>query len=169
MTMRLKRDARSFTSAGNGNFAAVSLFGRKTMFMIALLLAQAAVPAPVPVAPGAAVSAAPGAAGSARGAEDPASAAAPPIGAPEGSARDVYAKRCTICHGEDGKGHTKKGKQLRVPDFTTAKFQKETKDDEIIDIIENGNKKRKMPAFKSKLTMEQIHGMVPFVRSFAKQ
>ncbi len=117
------------------------------MIALALLLAQAALPPPAPIAP-AAVAAAPGS---------------------EASVEEVYAKRCIFCHAEDGTGHTKKGKQLRVPDFTSAKWQKHTDDDEIIDIVENGNPKRKMPAFKDKLTEEQIYALVPFLRSFAKQ
>ena len=115
------------------------------MIALALLLAQAALPPPAPTAPAAA-------------------------DADAGmSAADVYAKRCVFCHAEDGKGQTRKGKQLRVPDFTSAKWQKHTRDDEITDIIENGNKKRKMPAFKDKLSAGQIHALVPFLRAFAQK
>jgi mono/diheme cytochrome c family protein len=114
------------------------------MIALALLLAQAAVPPPAPGAPRAAEASNAGL-----------------------SAKDVYVKRCTFCHAEDGTGQTKKGKQLRVPDFTSAKWQKHTEDKEITDIIENGNKKRKMPAFKDKLTPEQIAALVPYLRAFA--
>lgn len=119
------------------------------MIALALLLAQAAVPPPAPVAPGAAAAAA----------------------SSDGDlpAKDVYAKRCTFCHAEDGTGHTKKGKELRVPDFTSAKWQKHTEDREITGIIEKGNKKRRMPAFKDKLTPGQIQALVPYLRSFAQK
>ena len=121
------------------------------MIALALLLAQVAVPAPAPIAPGA-------------------GAAAPVTEAdPSGSAEDVYARRCVICHAADGKGQTKKGIQLRVPDFTSAKWQKHTRDDEITGIIENGNKKRKMPAYKDKLTADQIKALVPYLRAFARK
>ena len=121
------------------------------MIVLALLLAQVAVPPPAPIAPGA-------------------GAAAPVTDADSSmSAKDVYEKRCVSCHAEDGKGQTKKGKQLRVPDFTSAKWQKHTRDDEITEIIENGNKKRKMPAFKDKLTADQIKELVPYLRGFAQK
>ena len=126
------------------------------MIALALLLAQAAVPPPAPIAPGAAAVAAGG-------------PAAPAMAEGDLSAKDVFAKKCVFCHAEDGTGNTKKGRKLKVPNFTTAKWQKHTTDKEITDIIADGNKKRKMPAFKDKLTPDQIKALVPFLRGFAKQ
>ena len=43
---------------------------------------------------------------------------------------------------------TKKGQQYKAPDFTNAKWQKHTTDDEIVDAITDGVPKTKMPAFR---------------------
>lgn len=107
------------------------------MIALALLLAQAVTPAPAPVA------------------------AAPR------TAEEIFTMKCKFCHGEDGKSQTKKGRQLKAPDFTTDRWQKHTTDDEITEIIVKGNKKRKMPAFGDKLTPEEIQSMVPYLRAFA--
>ncbi len=79
----------------------------------------------------------------------------------------VYGRKCDFCHGEDGRGQTKKGKKLKAPNFTSAKWQKHTTDDEIVAAITNGIPKRKMPAFKEKLTPGQIAALVPYLRAFA--
>jgi mono/diheme cytochrome c family protein len=84
------------------------------------------------------------------------------------SAQDVWDKRCVFCHGADGKGKTKKGKQFKAPDFTSAKFQQDTAEEEIEDAIANGVPKSKMPAFKGKLSDAEIQELVKFVRAFGK-
>lgn len=79
---------------------------------------------------------------------------------------DIWDKRCTFCHGADGKARTKKGRQYKAQDFTKPKWQKSTTDDEIVDAVTNGVPKTKMPAFKEKLSPDEIKSMVPFVRAF---
>jgi mono/diheme cytochrome c family protein len=78
--------------------------------------------------------------------------------------------KCAFCHGEDGRGDTEKGRKLRAPDFTSAKFQKETTDKEMVDAIQNGIKSKKgavlMPAFKSKLSPDEVKALAAYVRSF---
>lgn len=106
---------------------------------LAAALAQAQIPSPAPVAAG-----------------------------PSGT-QEVWDKRCTFCHGADGQSQTKKGKQYKAPNFTRAKWQKHTTDDEIVEAITNGVRKTKMPAFKDKLSAEEIKSMVPFLRAFAKK
>ncbi len=108
---------------------------------LAAALAQAATPPPAPVAPQAAA---------------------------QDTVQDIFEKRCIFCHGQDGRGQTKKGKQVKAPDFTSPKWNKETTDEEIKDAITNGVPKTKMLAFKSKLTPEQIDALAIYVRSFGK-
>ena len=81
--------------------------------------------------------------------------------------RDVWDQRCTLCHGADGRSRTKKGRALKAPDFTRARWQKHTTDDEIVEAITNGVPKKKMPAFKEKLSPDQIRAMIPFLRAFS--
>ena len=88
--------------------------------------------------------------------------------------KEVFAKaKCTLCHGEDGRGDTKKGRKLKVPDFTSSKWFEETTDKEILQTIRNGVKDKKgnveMPAFRTKLTPGQIQQLAAYVRTFRKQ
>jgi mono/diheme cytochrome c family protein len=87
-------------------------------------------------------------------------------------ARELFAKsKCNVCHGDDGRGKTEKGEKLKAPDFTNAKFQKETTDKEMAETIENGVKdkagKLLMPGFKEKLSSADVRALVGLVRSFA--
>ena len=103
-------------------------------------------------------------------AQVPTPAPAPQVARPP-DAKELYVKmKCAFCHGEDGKGDTEKGRKLRAADFTSAKFQKHTTDKEMVDAITNGIKNKKgavlMPAFKSKLTPEEVQALVAYVRAF---
>jgi mono/diheme cytochrome c family protein len=107
---------------------------------LSLILAQSPTPAPAPVAP-----------------------------QPEGKKLFTKAK-CIKCHGEDGKGDTDKGQELKAPDFTSPGFRKEATDDEMTDVILNGSKDHKtlkilMPPYKDKLTQEEVQVLVRYVRS----
>jgi mono/diheme cytochrome c family protein len=134
------------------------------MIALALLLAQASVPSPVPVPP---AGAPPSTSPSRPAADTPAQAGTPAPTADAPSAKEIYEKRCVLCHAADGTGRTKKGKQLKAPNFTSDRWQRHTTDEEIIKAIADGIPKRKMPAFKDKLTPEQIQSLVPYLRSFA--
>jgi len=81
--------------------------------------------------------------------------------------QEIFEHRCAVCHGADGKARTKKGRQLKAKDFTRARFQQHTTDKEIVDAITNGIPKHKMPAFKDKLSPEEIQALVGYVRAFA--
>ena len=106
-----------------------------------LLLAQANLPSPAPVAPSAAAEATP--------------------------AAEIFGRRCAVCHGFDGQGHTGRGQEFGVPDFSSAAWQKSTTDEHIIHVITYGGKKRGMMPFSDRLTKEEIAAMVPFLRSLA--
>jgi cytochrome c6 len=84
----------------------------------------------------------------------------------------LWEAKCSKCHGLDGKGHTKTGARYKIDDFTSAKWQKEMDDKEIRKTIEEGVKSKKgkvkMPAFKGKLSDDQIAALVAYVRSFGK-
>ena len=82
--------------------------------------------------------------------------------------KTLFDQKCKFCHGEDGKGQTKKGKLVKAADFTGPRWQKLTTDDEIRKAITNGVPKTKMKAFKDKLTPEQIEALVKYVRAFGK-
>jgi mono/diheme cytochrome c family protein len=109
--------------------------------MIALLfvlLAQANLPTPAPV---------------------------PPPARETTMSAEIYGRRCSVCHGFDGKGQTRRGEELGVPDFTSTAWQKGTTDEHIIHVITYGGKKRGMISFSDRMTAEEIAAMVPFLRS----
>ena len=77
-----------------------------------------------------------------------------------------FKAKCAMCHGADGAGSTPTGKALKVRDLGSADVQGQT-DAQLNDIVTNG--KGKMPAYKGKLTAEQIKELVGFIRSLAKK
>jgi cytochrome c6 len=79
----------------------------------------------------------------------------------------LYKSKCAACHGPDGAGNIPMGKTLGVTDLTSADVQKQT-DAQLTDSIANG-KGKKMPAYKGKLTDDQIKGLVGYIRSLAKK
>ena len=78
----------------------------------------------------------------------------------------IYTERCQKCHGADGKGDTPAGKKFEARDFHSPEVQKET-DTELIKITSEGQKK--MPAFKDKLSEDEIKAMVAYVRQLGKK
>jgi cytochrome c6 len=79
----------------------------------------------------------------------------------------LYKSKCAACHGPDGTGNVPTGKSLGVTDLTSADVQKQT-DAQLTDSIANG-KGKKMPAYKGKITDDQIKGLVGYIRSLAKK
>jgi mono/diheme cytochrome c family protein len=77
----------------------------------------------------------------------------------------TYKAKCAGCHAADGSGSSPAGKAMGVPDLRGADVQKMT-DAQLIDATTNG--KGKMPAYKGKLTDDQIKGLVAYIRTLAK-
>ncbi len=80
--------------------------------------------------------------------------------AKEGSS--IFESKCFACHGKDAKGQTAMGKTLKIRDLHSAEVQKQTKE-ELTKIIEDG--KGKMPAYKGKLSKDQINDLVDYIKS----
>ena len=89
-------------------------------------------------------------------------------------AADVQAnwdKHCLKCHGKDGKGDTKMGKQSGVKDYTDAKVQAEMKDDKAVKVIKEGiveKGKKKMDPYGDKLKDDEIKALIAHIRTFKK-
>ena len=79
---------------------------------------------------------------------------------------ELYAKNCMICHKDSGKGGkvTIDGKSLNPIDLTSDKM-KNRSDDKLVSQISEGSTDDGMPAFKGKLTDDQIKSIVKHVRS----
>lgn len=80
--------------------------------------------------------------------------------------KEIFAVNCQICHKEDGTGGpvTINGKKL-VPDNLTADKIKAMTDEKLIGYVTNGVEDEGMPAFKDKLSSEEIKMVVAHVRT----
>lgn len=87
-------------------------------------------------------------------------AAVVPAESPDPAA--VYKTNCAACHGADGKGQGPMGKALHVKDLASDEVQA-LSDQDLKKIIADG--KGKMPAYKSKLSDDDIAALVTFIRS----
>jgi mono/diheme cytochrome c family protein len=73
--------------------------------------------------------------------------------------------KCALCHGKDGRGDTKQGKDMKVPDLRSEQVQKLT-DDEIAKDVAGGH--LRMPAFSTQLKPDQVKILVQFIRDLSK-
>jgi cytochrome c553 len=83
----------------------------------------------------------------------------------------TWDKNCAPCHGKDGKGDTKIGQMLHVPDFTDAKAQAAFDDAQATKAIKEGIKdKDGKPLMKPFATLsdDEIKALVAHVRGFKK-
>lgn len=79
----------------------------------------------------------------------------------------LFKTKCSSCHAADGSGSGTMGKQLGVTDLRADATQKQT-DTQLTETITNG-KGKKMPAYKGKLTDDQIKDLVGYLRELAKK
>ncbi len=82
-------------------------------------------------------------------------------------AASVYKTKCAVCHAPDGSGDSVMGKKLGAKDLRSDEVQKKS-DAELNGVITNGMGKT-MPAYKDKLTADQIKGLVAYIRDLAKK
>ena len=90
-------------------------------------------------------------------------ALAPIAFAADGAA--TYKAKCASCHGVDGKGQSPMGKKMNLRDLGSPEVQKQT-DKELYDWTADG--KGKMPAYKDKLSADDIKALVAYMRTFKK-
>jgi mono/diheme cytochrome c family protein len=93
-----------------------------------------------------------------------ASAAAPSAAVPQcGETSQVFAQRCAMCHGPDGKGIASR----HTPDFTDPSWQQSRSDKDLLGAVTGGTQSG-MPAFGDQLTSAQIDSLVHcMIRAFA--
>lgn len=78
----------------------------------------------------------------------------------------TYKANCLACHGEDGSGVLLRGKFPNLPDFSSLAWQFAKTNLEITNRIEYGDEPL-MPAFRYRLTRDQILALSIYIRSFA--
>ena len=86
-------------------------------------------------------------------------------------AKANYDKHCAKCHGPDGRGQTRMGKQSGAKDYTDAKVQEEMTDEKAYKSIKDGQKingKEAMKPFGGTLTDDEIKALIAHMRKFKK-
>jgi len=78
----------------------------------------------------------------------------------------LYKSKCASCHAADGSGDTPAGKKTGTRAFSSPEVQKMT-DAQLTEVTTNG--KNKMPAYKGKLTDDQIKSLVAYVKELGKK
>lgn len=84
---------------------------------------------------------------------------------------EVHKANCAKCHGAGGKGDGPAGKLLKTKpaDWTDKAAMGKLSDNDLFNVIKNGGgsvgKSKLMPAWKDKLSDQQIWDVVAFIRS----
>jgi quinol-cytochrome oxidoreductase complex cytochrome b subunit/mono/diheme cytochrome c family protein len=78
----------------------------------------------------------------------------------------LYNDNCTACHGVDGSGKQIRAGMPTIPDLTSLAWQLSQTDLEITHRIQDGNEPL-MPAYRDKLSQQQILALTVYVRAFA--
>jgi mono/diheme cytochrome c family protein len=87
-----------------------------------------------------------------------------PLGAVGQAGADTYKAKCASCHGAAGKPSAV-GEKMGAKDFASADVQGKS-DQQLSDAIKSGQ--GKMPAYKGKLTDDQVKDLVTYIRSLKK-
>jgi mono/diheme cytochrome c family protein len=80
--------------------------------------------------------------------------------------REVYADKCQRCHGADGQGHTRLGEEVNPPDLSDPALHRRRGAARMIASVTNG--RGGMPAFRQKLSRQQIADSVAYVRTLRR-
>ncbi len=84
---------------------------------------------------------------------------------------EVHRANCAKCHGPAGKGDGPAGKLLKTKpaDWTDKAKMNKMSDSDLFNVIKNGGgavgKSKLMPAWAGKLSDDQIHDVIAFIRS----
>ncbi len=84
-------------------------------------------------------------------------------------AKEIFTTNCMICHKDSGKGGkvTIEGKSIDPTDLTSEKMKGKS-EDKMFQYVSDGSPDDGMPAFKGKLTDDQIKSVVKHVRTLQK-
>jgi len=79
-------------------------------------------------------------------------------------AQGLFMENCSVCHGKNGSAHTFHGWIVGAQNLTSAEWQTETTDEQILNAIRTGPSV--MPAFGKKLSPTEIEALAKYVRTF---
>jgi mono/diheme cytochrome c family protein len=78
---------------------------------------------------------------------------------------DTYKAKCAMCHGADGLAATTMGKNMKILSFKDPKMLSASDHQFIVSTKDGLNK---MPAYKGKLTDQQIKDVIAYIRTLQK-
>ena len=85
--------------------------------------------------------------------------------------RDIFFKHCKACHGDKGDGKTFAANVLNPPpkNFTSENSKQELTEERMIQSVAEGRKGTAMMPWKSRLTKQEIHLVVLYIRKSLMQ
>lgn len=85
--------------------------------------------------------------------------------------RDIFFKHCRACHGDKGDGKTFAANVLNPPpkNFTSENSKQELTEDRMILSVTEGRRGTAMMPWKSRLTQQEIHAVVLYIRKSLMQ
>jgi mono/diheme cytochrome c family protein len=78
----------------------------------------------------------------------------------------LYGRTCAACHGATGVPAAAMATSMGIPNFTDAHGVAAKPDSVLETSIRSG--KAKMPAYGSRLSADQIHGLVTYIKSLSR-
>jgi cytochrome c6 len=81
---------------------------------------------------------------------------------------ELFLKYCALCHGKDGKAQNPAARKLGVKDLSESKATDAEIEKQVIEGRKDERGSLKMPAFKDKLSPEEIKSLIAVVKSFRK-
>jgi len=92
--------------------------------------------------------------------------AAPEAGGVDRAAAALWTVSCASCHGRDGRGLGEgRPPGAQMPDFTSAEYQKQRSDAELVTVIQQG--RGMMPAFGKQMNEQGVRALIGHIRRFA--
>ncbi|MBI4659906.1 MAG: cytochrome c [Verrucomicrobia bacterium] len=84
--------------------------------------------------------------------------------------QELWKKNCASCHGPDGKGKTKAGREAGVVDLTDAKVQEKFTDEAMFKAVKEGVKEKDKTKMKpaERLNDKEIKRLIAHVRTLKK-
>lgn len=84
------------------------------------------------------------------------------------AAKANWDRHCAKCHAEDGSASTKLGERMEIMDYTDPASLAEFSDEDLFNMTKDGVDGTKMRGYGSKLSDEEIHDLVKYMRAMAK-
>lgn len=81
--------------------------------------------------------------------------------------KQVYLNKCSVCHGEDGRGQTAKGKKLKLKDIRAAELQKLTPAQWTQTILKG--KGQDMDGYEKELGADMAAKLAAYMRDLSKK